>query len=75
MPIKTHADVIEAAGKPFILAEVGLDEPRPDELRVRMVAAGVCHTDLSVAAGGLSFPLPGVLGHEGSGVLRFGDPA
>jgi aryl-alcohol dehydrogenase len=35
-----------------------------------MVAAGLCHTDLGVASGGLPFPLPGVLGHEGAGVVE-----
>lgn len=70
MPALTTAAIVEAAGTPFALTEVELDDPRPNELRVRMVAVGVCHTDLSVAAGGLPFPLPGVLGHEGAGVVE-----
>jgi aryl-alcohol dehydrogenase len=37
---------------------------------VRMVASGLCHTDLGVADGGLPFPLPGVLGHEGAGIVE-----
>src|SRR5699024_343400 len=36
---------------------------------VEVKAAGLCHTDLSVASGGLPFPLPGVLGHEGTGIV------
>jgi aryl-alcohol dehydrogenase len=68
--ISTHAAVIESAGVPFALSEVQLDDPRPDEVVVRMVAAGLCHTDLGVAAGALPFPLPGVLGHEGAGVVE-----
>ncbi|RLV48560.1 NAD(P)-dependent alcohol dehydrogenase [Nocardioides mangrovicus] len=65
----TQAAVVESAGADFTLAEVDLDDLRADEVRVQMVAAGLCHTDLGVAAGGLPFPLPGVLGHEGAGVV------
>lgn len=68
--ITTTAAVVESAGTGFSLSEVDLAEPRADEVLVRMVAAGVCHTDLGVAAGGLPFPLPGVLGHEGAGVVE-----
>ena len=70
MPIATQAAVIEAGGAPFTVHDVELDEPRPDEVLVRMTAAGLCHTDLGVASGGLPFPLPGVLGHEGAGVVE-----
>ena len=71
MPItRTRAAVVESAGAGFSLGEVSLDELRPDEIRVRIVAAGICHTDLGVAAGALPFPLPGVLGHEGAGVVE-----
>ncbi|MFJ2439333.1 MULTISPECIES: NAD(P)-dependent alcohol dehydrogenase [unclassified Streptomyces] len=66
----TIAAVVESAGAGFSFAEVGLAEPRPDEVIVRMVAAGICHTDLGVASGALPFPLPGVLGHEGAGVVE-----
>lgn len=55
---------------PFTIGDVELDALRPDEILVRMVAAGLCHTDLGVASGGLPFPLPGVLGHEGAGVVE-----
>ena len=70
MTITTEAAVVESGGAPFTLAEVELDEPRADEVLVRMTAAGLCHTDLGVASGGLPFPLPGVLGHEGAGVVE-----
>ncbi|MER6799959.1 alcohol dehydrogenase catalytic domain-containing protein, partial [Amycolatopsis mediterranei] len=66
----TTAAVVESAGAGFALGEVALDELRPDEVRVRIVATGVCHTDLGVAAGALPFPLPGVLGHEGAGIVE-----
>jgi aryl-alcohol dehydrogenase len=64
-----HAAVVEAAGAPFTVEQVELDGPRDDEVLVRMAATGVCHTDLAVRATGTLFPLPGVLGHEGAGVV------
>ena len=70
MSTSTTAAVVESAGAPFTLTDVELDEPRPDEVLVRLVAAGLCHTDLGVAVGALPFPLPGVLGHEGAGVVE-----
>ncbi|MEV6868364.1 NAD(P)-dependent alcohol dehydrogenase [Streptosporangium subroseum] len=66
----TQAAVVESPGAPFILQDVELDEPRRGEILVRMEAAGICHTDLTVAAGLIPFPLPGVLGHEGAGVVE-----
>ncbi|MFI7404059.1 NAD(P)-dependent alcohol dehydrogenase [Streptomyces sp. NPDC049541] len=75
MSIPTRAAVVESGGAPFTLADVELDEPGPHEAVVRMVAAGLCHTDLGVASGGLPFPLPGVLGHEGAGVVEAVGPA
>ncbi|MEV4233689.1 MULTISPECIES: NAD(P)-dependent alcohol dehydrogenase [unclassified Nocardia] len=70
MTTTTRAAVVESGGAPFTLTPIELDEPRPHEAIVRMVAAGVCHTDLGVASGGLPFPLPGVLGHEGAGIVE-----
>ncbi|MGF0176504.1 NAD(P)-dependent alcohol dehydrogenase [Streptomyces sp. Marseille-Q5077] len=75
MSILTRAAVVESGGAPFTLSGVELDEPGPHEAVVRMVAAGLCHTDLGVASGGLPFPLPGVLGHEGAGVVEAVGPA
>src|SRR5215218_8904100 len=66
----TEAAVVETGGAPFTLSPIELSDPRDDEVLVRMVAAGLCHTDLGVASGGLPFPLPGVLGHEGAGVVE-----
>ncbi|KND40185.1 NAD(P)-dependent alcohol dehydrogenase [Streptomyces acidiscabies] len=70
MPRTTRAAVVETGGAPFTFTDVTLDDPGPYEAVVRMVAAGLCHTDLGVASGGLPFPLPGVLGHEGAGVVE-----
>ncbi len=52
---------------PFILRDVALSPPRPDEVIVQLEASGVCHADLAARSGALPFPLPGVLGHEGVG--------
>lgn len=51
------------------IAELELEEPRAGEMRVRIVATGICHTDLHAHDGRLS-PLPIVLGHEGAGVVE-----
>jgi aryl-alcohol dehydrogenase len=68
--MRITAAVVERTGAPFDLRELKLDEPRPDEVVVRMVAAGICHTDASVRDGVTPFPLPAVLGHEGAGVVE-----
>jgi Zn-dependent alcohol dehydrogenase len=47
-----------------------LDEPRAGEVLVRMVATGICHTDLSMLRGNLPVPVPFVPGHEGAGVVE-----
>lgn len=70
MGMKTTAAVVRAAGEPFLITEVELDDLRPDEVLVRLVAVGVCHTDLSARSGSTPFPLPGVLGHEGVGIIE-----
>ncbi|HEY5223022.1 MAG TPA: NAD(P)-dependent alcohol dehydrogenase [Microbacteriaceae bacterium] len=63
------AAVARDAGALLQLAELELDELRPDEVRVHMVATGVCHTDALVRDQVLPTPLPVVLGHEGAGVV------
>lgn len=52
------------------VAEVEYGEPGRGEVLVRLVATGLCHTDLGVIAGGIPFPTPGVIGHEGAGVVE-----
>ena len=56
--------------RPMALEEVELAPPRPGELLVRMEAAGVCHSDLSVVDGSRVRPLPMALGHEAAGVVE-----
>ncbi|MBU6428790.1 MAG: alcohol dehydrogenase catalytic domain-containing protein [Cyanobacteria bacterium REEB65] len=56
--------------RPLILEELHLDEPRAGELLIRIAAAGVCHSDLSVVDGARVRPLPMALGHEAAGVVE-----
>ncbi len=68
--MKTTAAVVHEKDAAFVLQEVELEEPRPNEVLVRMVATGMCHTDLNVRAGVIPFPLPAVVGHEGAGIVE-----
>lgn len=61
-----RAALLTAVGAPLELAEIELPEPGPGQVRVRLAAAGVCHSDLSLANGVLRAPAPVVLGHEGA---------
>ena len=70
MKTTTIAAVVHEKDAPFVLEEVELDEPRANEVIVRMVATGLCHTDLSVRSQVIPFPLPAVLGHEGAGIVE-----
>lgn len=70
MSIKIRAAVAEAKGEPFKIQELDLDEPRAGEVLVRIVACGICQTDVHVWHQRLPTPLPIVLGHEGSGVVE-----
>lgn len=64
------AAVAEEIGAALTLETLELDPPGPGEVRVRLVATGVCHTDAITRDGHLPLPLPGVLGHEGAGVVE-----
>ncbi|MFB9393946.1 zinc-binding dehydrogenase [Streptomyces coeruleoprunus] len=56
------------------MTRIDLPEPGPGQVRVRLAAAGVCHSDLSLANGTMRVPVPAVLGHEGAGtVVAVGD--
>jgi S-(hydroxymethyl)glutathione dehydrogenase/alcohol dehydrogenase len=73
--MKMRAAVLEEFGAPLSIQEVELAEPKLGEVLVRLVACGVCHTDLYTASGAdPSGYAPTVLGHEGAGVVeRVGD--
>src|SRR3989442_12333973 len=69
--MKIKAAVLEAFGAPLEVQEVDLAEPKAGEVLVRLVACGVCHTDLYTASGAdPSGYTPTVLGHEGAGVVE-----
>jgi S-(hydroxymethyl)glutathione dehydrogenase/alcohol dehydrogenase len=69
--MKIRAAVLEEFGKPLRVQELDLAEPRAGEVLVRLVACGVCHTDLYTASGAdPSGYAPTVLGHEGAGVVE-----
>ena len=59
-----------ARSRPFTVGPLDLDEPGPGELLVRIEAAGVCHSDLSVVDGNRRRPTPMLLGHEAAGIVE-----
>lgn len=65
-----QAAIVRDAGQPFKIETVSLGEPRHDEVVVRVVACGVCHTDIVVRDQGYASPLPAIFGHEGAGVVE-----
>jgi S-(hydroxymethyl)glutathione dehydrogenase/alcohol dehydrogenase len=70
-PVKIRAAVLEEFGRPLVVQEVELAEPKAGEALVRLVACGVCHTDLYTASGAdPSGYAPCVLGHEGAGIVE-----
>jgi aryl-alcohol dehydrogenase len=68
--MRTTAVLVERPGGPFVHAEVELDAPRGHEVLVRIVATGLCHTDLTVPSMMPEEMFPKVLGHEGTGVVE-----
>ncbi|WP_409525043.1 NAD(P)-dependent alcohol dehydrogenase [Nitrincola sp. MINF-07-Sa-05] len=68
--MKIQAAVARTVHGPLTLESLELEEPRADEILVRVVATGVCHTDIVVRDGMLPTPMPVVLGHEGAGVVE-----
>jgi S-(hydroxymethyl)glutathione dehydrogenase/alcohol dehydrogenase len=69
--MKIKAAVLEEFGKPLVVQDVELAEPQRGEVLVRLVACGVCHTDMYTASGvDPSGYAPTVLGHEGAGVVE-----
>jgi aryl-alcohol dehydrogenase len=68
--MRITAAVSRTANTPFVLEEIEIDEPRADEIRVRIVAVGLCHTDLVGAAGAFPIRFPAVFGHEGAGIVE-----
>ncbi|MFF5537607.1 Zn-dependent alcohol dehydrogenase [Streptomyces cinerochromogenes] len=64
-----RAAVLPAIGVPLEITGIELPDPGPGQVRVRLAAAGVCHSDLSLSNGTMRVPVPAVLGHEGAGTV------
>jgi aryl-alcohol dehydrogenase len=64
------AAVVRERSAPFILEKMDLCDPRPDEVIVRVVASGMCQTDLHGRDGYFASPYPAIYGHEGAGVVH-----
>jgi aryl-alcohol dehydrogenase len=62
--------VVREKGARFQIERASIDSPGPDDVIVRVVATGVCHTDMLVRDQDYPVPLPVVLGHEGSGIVE-----
>lgn len=65
-----RAAVLKGLEQPLEILDVGIEAPHAGEVRVRLGASGVCHSDLSIQNGTLISALPVVLGHEGAGVVE-----
>lgn len=70
MPRTARAAVLRGDDREMTIAEVRVEEPRANEVLVRIVATGVCHTDMIMRDGGVPTPRPVVLGHEGAGIVE-----
>jgi NDMA-dependent alcohol dehydrogenase len=68
--MKTKAAVVYEPGKPIEIEELELDGPRENEVLIRYLYAGMCHSDVHIAQGDLEARLPLVLGHEGAGIVE-----
>ena len=68
--MKTEAAIAWGAGRPWTVETIDLDPPQRDEVLVRLVASGLCHSDEHVRSGDLPAGYPIVGGHEGAGVVE-----
>src|SRR6266545_6101603 len=76
--MKIRGAVLQASGaetpyarsRPLVIEDVDLDPPGPGEVLVRIGAAGLCHSDLSVINGDRPRPTPMALGHEAAGIVE-----
>ncbi|QZH75906.1 MAG: NAD(P)-dependent alcohol dehydrogenase [Erythrobacter sp.] len=70
MTTTANAAICRGHDHPFSIEPVELADLAPDEILVRVIACGICHTDLAVRDAQLPVPLPAVLGHEGAGIVE-----
>ena len=70
MTTSAHAAVLRGNDSSFVFEDILLDDLQPSEILVKIVATGLCHTDLAVVHGDIPAALPMVLGHEGAGIVE-----
>ncbi|GAA4663501.1 NAD(P)-dependent alcohol dehydrogenase [Frondihabitans cladoniiphilus] len=70
MSTSAHAAVLHGVNSDFVFEDITLGDIRPSEMLVKIVATGLCHTDLAVQHGDLPGVFPQVLGHEGAGIVE-----
>jgi aryl-alcohol dehydrogenase len=70
MTTTAHAAVLHELNGTFQFEDVVLDDLRPTEILVKIVATGLCHTDLAIQHGDIPGAFPTVLGHEGAGTVE-----
>lgn len=71
MSYEGRACILNGPGEEAVIEEIVIDDPGPGEVLVKLVASGVCHTDLHVKAmGGMGMAFPILLGHEGAGIVE-----
>lgn len=68
--MKVKAAVAREGREDFSIEDLDLGEPGPDDILVRIVAVGLCHTDVKALVGRIGVPKPIVLGHEGAGIVE-----
>lgn len=68
--MKTQAAVVWSAGDPWKVEQIELDPPKRNEVLVRLVASGLCHSDEHVRSGDLPAAYPVIGGHEGAGIVE-----
>ncbi len=71
MAVEGKACILEAPGEPAVVRDIIVESPGPNDVLIKLVASGVCHTDLTVKmqnGAGMDFPI--VLGHEGAGIVE-----
>ena len=64
------AAVLYEANKPMVIKDLDQQSPKSNEVKVKMLAAGVCASDHHVMKGETAFPMPIVVGHEGAGIIK-----
>ncbi|MBS0009813.1 MAG: alcohol dehydrogenase catalytic domain-containing protein [Bacteroidales bacterium] len=67
--MKTRAAVVYETNKGFTIEELNIDPPKEKEMLIKVVVAGICHSDWNFVTGDSIFNMPVVLGHEGSGIV------